>query len=195
MTMLPKRYIHWKWLHSHCNIFLRVYAWNVIKSMTTGNVKIWGEKPQNKTCRQKLYHISYLLVTHWSKNSQHIVVSEESRSIKLTYCIWWNSWVLTSASCFSCNFLSVSPPKDLSIALPPRGTEGQRSPSMKTMYMLCVVTCSCRRMLTFCLFIPNSRGWAAMPSKAIDSTVGLSTETPSLPYTFKSYLTHTQLPF
>lgn len=165
--------------------------------MTTGNVIICRGKPQNKTCRQKLKisHISHLLVTHWSKNSQRVVVSEESRSIKLTYSIWWNSWALTSASCFSCNFLSVSSPKDLSTVLPPRGTEGCWSPSMKTMYILCVVTWSVRRMLTLCLFIPKSRSWAVMPSKAVDSTVSLSTETPSLLYSFKSYLINTQLPF
>lgn len=137
-------------VHSHCiciwakqiaNVTWPSWAWQV----GSGNLCDCNEQKmhtltgcilqnsQTKTWNSLISHQSEI---RWSKHNRHIVILEESRSIKLTYCIWWNSWVLTSASCFSCNFLSVSPPNDLYTALPPRGTEGQWSPYIKNSYHL-----------------------------------------------------------
>jgi len=105
-----------------CNLFLRVYPSDVINDNHRRNHRensILRDEKENPYGIKPNY-ILHLLAAHWRKHSKHISLSEETRSIKLSYCIWWNSWVLTSASCFSCNFLSNSPPKYLSTALLPR---------------------------------------------------------------------------
>lgn len=137
------------------------------------------ERAAQKAYRPKpeIPSIQRLFTKHWSRHNRFSVLSARRRSIKLTYCIWWNSWVLTSASCFSCNFLSVSPPKDLSTALSPVGTECCWSLKKKKKLCRCSVDiCAYSRILSFCLFIPNPRKWIVKPSKAISSTASLTTE-------------------
>ncbi len=153
-----------------CKVFLGVYAWGVINGDHSHDRRersnLRGKKTkQNKVYRQKRPRTSHICLQH---TEAHIInsLSYQRRSIKLTYCIWWNSWVLTSASCFSCNFLSVSPPKDLSTALLPRGPEGCWSPYIKTVHALCAVACSRRRMWIFfcccCSFKPHELGSIAI---------------------------------
>lgn len=160
MRVLHKRYIPWKWLPSSATYFSQFMPemWlMVIIAMTRWNIVIWRKQKQNKyTDNPEIPHILHLLATQLSKQNQHIVVSEESRFITLTYCIWWNSWELTSASCFSCNFLSVSPP-GLIHNTPFKGYWSPPISIYKKLYTPSVNTCGYRKMLTFCLFVQNSR--------------------------------------
>lgn len=143
------------------------------------------KKTISKVKRHKLEfsHISPLFTTHQNKHNQTTVVSEGSRPVKLTYCIWWNS-------CVDFNFLfqlqlpERAPPKHLSTTLTPQSEEGStlwsRSPYIKTVHTLWYHMWW-RDTVDFLFILTN-------PEEMISSAVCPTTDTSSPHHTFKLYL-------